>query len=58
MAPPGYRLGKKQLPFDAEIGKKLYAVVKRYLTTTPTLLQEGIQAQDSHSSLSEKPRRF
>ena len=45
MVPPGYRLGKKQGTFDPVIGKKLYAVVKRYLTTVPTLLLEGIQGE-------------
>ena len=43
--PPGYRLGKNQRPFSAELAGKLYAVVKRYLTTVPVILQEGIQGE-------------
>ena len=45
MVPAGYRLGKKQTPFDARIGKQVYAVIKRYLTTVPILLQDGIQGE-------------
>ena len=50
MVPDGYRLGKKQLPFDRAIGRKLYGVVKRYLTTVPTLLQEGIQGEAGYET--------
>ena len=45
MVPEGYKLGKKQLPFDREIGKRFYAVVKRYLTTVPTILLRSVQGE-------------
>jgi hypothetical protein len=50
MVPEGYRLGKKQVPFDPNIGKRLYAVVKRYLATVPTILQEGIQGEAGYET--------
>ncbi len=45
MAPKGYRLGKKQQPFDVAIGKKLYQVVRRYLKTCRVIVQDGIQGE-------------
>ncbi len=50
MVPQGYRLGKQQLPFDHRIGRKFYEVVKHYLATVPTLLQEGIQGEGGYES--------
>jgi hypothetical protein len=45
MVPEGYKLGKRQQPFDREIGKRFYAVVKRYLTTVPTILLRSVQGE-------------
>ncbi|MCJ7667960.1 MAG: hypothetical protein MUP04_06740 [Anaerolineae bacterium] len=45
MVPEGYKLGKRQRPFDREIGRRLYEVVKRYLKGCKVLVQEGIQGE-------------
>jgi len=52
MVPPGYRLGKKQSYFEAshEVGRRLYGVIKRYLTTVPTIVIEGIQGEADHEA--------
>jgi len=50
MVPAGYRLGKKQQPFDAAIGKRFYAVVKRYLTTAPAIFQSSIQGEPGYET--------
>lgn len=45
MVPEGYKLGKRQRPFDREIGRRLYDIVKRYLKGCKVLVQEGIQGE-------------
>jgi len=50
MVPEGYKLGKKQNAFDAEIGKKLYEVVLDYLKTCKVLVQEGIQGEEGYET--------
>lgn len=50
MVPPGYRLGKKQNPFDLKVGKKLYAIVREYLRTVPTIVQDGIQGESRYET--------
>jgi hypothetical protein len=45
MVPEGYKLGKRQRPFDREIGRRLYEVVKRYLKGCKVLVQDGIQGE-------------
>lgn len=48
MVPPGYRLGKKQRPFDIETGKKIYALARRYLQGAKVIVQEGIQGESTY----------
>ena len=48
MVPPGYRLGKRQQPFDVETGKKLYALARRYLQGAKVIVQEGIQGESTY----------
>ncbi len=50
MVPQGYSLGKKQQPFNVSLGKKLYEVVKRYLTTAKVIVQEGIQGEADYKA--------
>ncbi len=50
MVPPEYRLGKKQQPFDAHVGKLFYAVVKRYLTTTPVIFMNSVQGEPGYET--------
>ncbi|UCD92022.1 MAG: phosphoenolpyruvate carboxykinase (ATP) [Methanobacteriota archaeon] len=45
MVPDGYKLGKRQRPFDVQIGKKLYEVAKRYLRTARVISLDGIQGE-------------
>lgn len=45
MVPEGYKLGKRQRPFDVQIGKKLFAVAKEYLRTAKVIVLEGIQGE-------------
>jgi hypothetical protein len=45
MVPDGYKLGKKQRPFDVQIGKKLFEVAKRYLRTAKVISLDGIQGE-------------
>ncbi len=47
MIPEGYCLGQGQKAFDRERGKKLYAVVLRYLKeeNVPVMVQDGIQGE-------------
>jgi len=47
MVPSGYRLGKKQSCFEPghEVGHRLFDVIKRYLTTVPVIVVEGIQGE-------------
>lgn len=49
MVPPGYRLGKKQSHFGPghEVGRRLYEVIRRYLTTVPVVVIDGIQGEES-----------
>lgn len=50
MVPPGYRLGKGQVPFDPDRGKKLYEVVFRYLKeeNVPVMIQDAIQGEHGY----------
>lgn len=50
MVPENYRLGKGQRPFDRERGRKLYAVVLRYLQEekVPVIVQDGIQGEHGY----------
>ena len=50
MIPEGYKLGKKQNPFDVEIGKKIFGVVMEYLKTCKVLVQEGIQGEAGYET--------
>lgn len=50
MVPEGYKLGKRQRPFDREIGRRLYEVVKRYLKGCKVLVQEGIQGEAGYKT--------
>ena len=50
MVPEGYKLGKKQNSFDAEIGKKLFKTIKDYLKTCKVLVQEGIQGEAGYET--------
>jgi ATP-dependent phosphoenolpyruvate carboxykinase len=50
MVPPGYRLGKKQRPFDLDIGKKIHTIVKEYLKTVPVIVQDGIQGEPGYET--------
>lgn len=50
MVPEGYKLGKRQRPFEREIGLRLYKVVKRYLKGCRVLVQEGIQGEAGYKS--------
>ncbi|MBU7014261.1 MAG: phosphoenolpyruvate carboxykinase (ATP) [Theionarchaea archaeon] len=50
MVPPGYRLGKNQKAFDPETGHQLYAIVKEYLRTVPTIVQDGIQGDPGYET--------
>lgn len=45
MVPEGYKLGKRQRPFDVNIGKKLYEVAKRYIGTAKVISLDGIQGE-------------
>lgn len=50
MVPEGYRLGKKQQPFDRTVGRKFYAVVKRYLATVQTILLQAVQGEAGYET--------
>jgi len=52
MVPPGYKLGKRQLPFKPgiEIGKKFYQVVKRYLTRCKVIVLDVIQGEAGYET--------
>ena len=50
MVPEGYRLGKKQQPFDHVAGRKLLSVVKRYLATVPTILLQAVQGEPGYET--------
>jgi ATP-dependent phosphoenolpyruvate carboxykinase len=50
MVPPGYRLGKKQKPFDLDIGKKIHTIVREYLKTVPVIVQDGIQGEPGYET--------
>ena len=50
MVPPGYRLGKGQVHFDPDRGKKLYEVVFRYLKekNVPVMIQDAVQGEHGY----------
>jgi hypothetical protein len=52
MPPAAYALGKKQAPFKPgiEVGRRFYEVVKRYLTTCPVIVLEGIQGEAGYET--------
>lgn len=50
MVPEGYKLGKKQNPFDKRIGLKLFEVLREYLATCKVLVQEGIQGEAGYET--------
>ncbi len=50
MVSQGYRLGRRQQPFDVAIGHKLYQVVRRYLQTCQVIVQEGIQGEAGYEA--------
>ncbi len=50
MVAPEYKLGKKQQPFDLEIGKRFYSVVKKYLTTVPVIFMSSVQGEPGYET--------
>jgi len=50
MIPEGYKLGKGQKKFDTEVGKKIYEIVKDYLTkeNPKVIVQDGIQGESGY----------
>ncbi len=50
MVPNGYKLGKGQMPFNQEIGLKLYDTVLDYLKTCKVIVQEGIQGEAEYKT--------
>lgn len=50
MVPTEYKLGQKQQPFDVEIGKQFYTVVKKYLASVPVIFMSGIQGEPGYET--------
>jgi len=52
MVTPGYRLGKKQAYFEAghAAGRRLYGMLKHYLTTVPVIVIEGVQGEAGYEA--------
>ena len=50
MMPEGYRLGKKQQPFEpgTEVGRQFHASVKRYLKRVKVIVLDGIQGEGDY----------